>query len=981
MSDSQAGPGAVASADSGVAFVRSRATPIQPAMEVTRMSPESTSSRLPRSRRAVRAEEYTGIADIYGEEWTWDKVAWGTHCVDCYPGNCPFKVYVKDGIVWREEQAGSFTQIEPGIPDNNPMGCQKGAAWSQQLYSPDRITHPLKRVGERGEGKWKQVSWDEALTEIADAMIDAIHEQGPESIVREGTPEIAAVTEAQRFLDMIGAVTTDLDGSINDFASGFYETYGKFNGCSEIGDWFNSELVLIWHMNPAYTRIPHFHFIAEARYHGAEVVSIAPDYNPSAIHADRFYPVRPGTDGALALAACQVVIEEGLMDRDFVVEQTDMPLLVRTDSKRYLRGGDLEGDAHEDQFYWWDGAKGALAEAGRGSLELDGAEPALEGTFEVELAGGERVEVTPVFELLKARLDERYTPEQAAEVCGVSADDIRWLARRASERRTNVMIGYNAMKNYHGDLMERSIALMLGLTGNWGKHGTGTRCWSTGLLDGIAIAMAKEKPGLEGAQEVMVTALATIEQMIAEDPTLTPEIAMIEFQQKVTQEIGGFGGGLGQNVVPAAFFWYHHCGYREIWNRREWSDPAMTRDFDDYVEEAFGEGWWGELPNLSKAADPRVLVECGGNILRRTRGGSTQLLEHLWPKLKMIVTIDLRMSMTAMHADVVLPAANHYEKIGFHIPTPHLMNATFSDKAVEPAGEAKPEWEIFTLLAEKVSERAKARNAAEYTDWKGNEMDLATLGERFTLNGALDGEETLFDDVLRDTGLSGTLPPGTDLETLREQGHVRFVDWGLSPLALAQASDVKQDEVHVPFRRHTEQKQPYPTLTRRAQFYLDHPWFIEADEALPGHKEPPKMGGDYPLHITSGHIRHSIHAMNMTNRILLQTHRGKPFCFLNPGDAAARGVEDDDEVRVFNDFGSYQVPVKVADSVRPGQIILYNGWEPFMHKGWKGGNDVEPGMVKWLHFATYGHMKFWPTQWQPVPFDRGVYVDAEKVAE
>ena len=819
------------------------------------MSSESTSSRLPRSRRAVRAEDYSGIADIYGEKWTWDKVAWGTHCVDCYPGNCPFKVYVKDGIVWREEQSGTFTQIEPGIPDNNPMGCQKGAAWSQQLYSPDRLMHPLKRVGERGEGKWKQVSWDEALSEIADALIDAIHEKGPESIVREGTPEIAAVTEAQRFLDMIGAVTTDLDGSINDFASGFYETYGKFNGCSEIGDWFNSELVLIWHMNPAYTRIPHFHFISEARYHGAEVVSIAPDYNPSAIHADRFYPVRPGTDAALALAACQVVLEEGLMDREFVVEQTDMPLLVRTDDKRYLRGGDIGGDAREDQFYWWDAAKGAPAEAGRGSLETGGAEPALEGTFEVELAGGERVEVTPVFELMKARLDERYTPEQAAEVCGVHADDIRWLARKVSERRTNVMIGYNAMKNYHGDLMERSIALLLGMTGNWGKHGTGTRCWSTGLLDGVSIAMAKQQPGLEGAQQVMVSALSAIEQMIADDPTLTPEIAMIEFQQKVTEEVGGFAGGLGQNVVPAAFFWYHHCGYREIWNTREWSDPSMVRDFDDYVQEAFDEGWWGELPNLAKAADPRVLIECGGNILRRTRGGSTLLLEHLWPKLKMIVTIDLRMSMTAMHADIVLPAANHYEKIGFHIPTPHLMNATFSDKAVEPAGEAKPEWEIFTLLAEKVSERAKARNAGEYADWKGNKLDLTTLGDRFTLNGALADEEALFDDILRDTGLSGTLPPGTDLETMREHGHIRFIDWGLSPLALAQASDVMPDEVHVPFRRHTEQKQPYPTLTRRAQFYLDHPWFLEADEALPCHKEPPKMGGDYPLHITSGHIR------------------------------------------------------------------------------------------------------------------------------
>ena len=328
------------------------------------MSSKATSSRSRRSGRAVRAASYSGVADLYREEWTWDKVAWGTHCIDCYPGNCPFFVYVKDGIVWREEQAGRFTQIEQGIPDNNPMGCQKGAAWSQQLYSPDRLLHPLKRAGERGSGKWQQISWDKALTEIADALIDTIREEGPESIVREGTPEIGAVSKVQRFLDLIGAVTTDLNGSINDFASGLYETYGKFNGVSEIGDWFNSELVLIWHMNPAYTRIPHFHFVTEARYHGAEVVSIVADYNPSAIHADAFLPVRPGTDAALALAACQVIIEEGLLDRAFVVEQTDLPLLVRADTKRFLRASDLDADAREDQFYWWDSSKAPLRRRG-----------------------------------------------------------------------------------------------------------------------------------------------------------------------------------------------------------------------------------------------------------------------------------------------------------------------------------------------------------------------------------------------------------------------------------------------------------------------------------------------------------------------------------------------------------------------------------------------------------------------------------------
>ena len=90
-------------------------------------------------------------ADRYRDRWTWDKVTWGSHEVDCYPGGCSFRVYTRDGKILREEQSGTLRPIEAGIPDNNPMGCQKGACWSHCHYSPDRVTAPLKRVGERGE--------------------------------------------------------------------------------------------------------------------------------------------------------------------------------------------------------------------------------------------------------------------------------------------------------------------------------------------------------------------------------------------------------------------------------------------------------------------------------------------------------------------------------------------------------------------------------------------------------------------------------------------------------------------------------------------------------------------------------------------------------------------------------------------------------------------------------------------------------------
>jgi nitrate reductase alpha subunit len=187
---------------------------------------------------------------------------------------------------------------------------------------------------------------------------------------------------------------------------------------------------------------------------------------------------------------------------------------------------------------------------------------------------------------------------------------------------------------------------------------------------------------------------------------------------------------------------------------------------------------------------------------------------------------------------------------------------------------------------------------------------------------------------------------------------------------------VRPDETHVPNRDHVEKGYPYPTLTRRAQFYIDHPWFLEMGEALPVHKDAPPMGGDYPLQMTSGHMRWSIHSSNVTNALMLNTHRGQPFIFVNPEDAAARAVSDGALCRVFNDLGEFVVEAKVSPSVRPRQVVMYNGWDPAQFPGWRGPMDVEPGMVKPLHLAGgYGHIRYRPGMWQPVPVDRATRVD------
>lgn len=903
----------------------------------------------------------------YSRRWSWDKVTWGTHCLNCM-ATCPYRVFVRDGKVVFEEQGGNIPVVEPGVPDLNPLGCQKGASWSQQLQSPDRILHPLRRVGERGSGQWEEISWDEALTEIAEAVVEAIDIEGPESVIFEETVEGGLLTQAPflRFAGLIGAITLDANGLVNDFPVGQHMTFGKFSSASSVDDNFHSEVLLLWHSNPGYTWIPYHHYITEARYRGAKVVAIAPDVNAASVAADTFVPIQPGTDAALALSMCKVIIEEDLLDEGFIRSQTDLPLLVDKESGRFLRESEVTGDGLEDQFYHW--TDEGLTPASRSSLFIVGAEPALRGSWSTTLSDGTEVQLTTVWEMLLARLED-YTPEAASEMCGVNPEVIRSLARDVAGGRTKILEGFNTPKYYHGDLMERSMVLLLALTGNWGKPGTGIQGLALAGFDGYLMFSMKSGSGVDETARILDGLDGAMETLRERDPDSSDEILGNQLLQMAV---------VAGSSTPPVFFNSHHAGYEESWNKAEWSDPHMTKSFGEYMTEAVQRGWWGGLNRPGRGTDPQVLFVVGTNPLRRSRGGRSKLLENLWPKLDKIVAVDFRMSTTALHADIVLPAAMHYERANLQYAITHTFRLTFSDEAVPPAGESRTEWQIFKDLAAKVSEVAEREGLDEYLDGRRQTRRLDDLVDRFTSSGAFESEEAVIDEWVRDSVEADTLPPGTSIDTLREDGSVRFTSLGLFAPGMSVAGDVESDKVLTSYTWHVEKGTPFPTLTRRAQFYLDHPWFIEADEALPRHKEPPKQGGDYPFLVTSGHSRWTVHSISMGNKAMLQTHRGQPVVVLNIHDATKRDIADGDMVRVWNDHGSYEAMARCVGLVRPNQLIVYNGFEPHMFAGWKGSNEVEPGMVKWLHLVSrYGHLRYIPFGWQPIPSDRAVFVDIE----
>ncbi|MCG3168686.1 MAG: Dimethylsulfide dehydrogenase subunit alpha [Pseudomonadales bacterium] len=909
---------------------------------------------------------YSGFEDVYRGQWKWDSVAKGTHFVNCwYQRGCNWNVYVKDSVVWREEQAGTYDPIDPKIPDYNPRGCQKGACYSERMYDDSRVRHPLKRAGERGAGKWQRVSWDEALDDIADRMIDVIvSEDGPGSIVwDQGTAQTngGAGLAMLRTTLVLDTPVLDVNTEIGDHRPGVAVTMGKMVFCSSSDDIFFSDLIFIWGGNPIYTQIPNAHFMLEARYNGAKIVTIAPDYSASAVHADQWVPVRVATDAALALGMAHVMIEEGIYNRAFVQEQTDLPLLVRTDNGRFLREADLVDGGAEDRFYVHDAARGVVL-APQKTLALEGLDPALEGEFEVDGVQG-KLGVTPVFARLREHL-RQYTPEKAMAICGTDADTIRDLARQLAKARAATCVTQsNFSKFYHGIEMERAQILCFALAGQMGRKGAGYMGFPYMSVDGVgslSMASGQRSPKL---------ALAALGLKMA------PDILKLKWEgytsEMVMYEMGRRKYPKGESL--SSLLWlYHQGGMEDTYGRTEKWDPAMKRPLASYMDEAVDKGW-----QQRPAHRPRIFMEAGGNVLRRFRAFD-KVAERLLPTLDLMVTMDWRMSNTALYSDYVLPAAAWYEKDDITWATPLSPFSQVITRAAEPIGEAKPDWEIYCLLLKAIQRRAAERGLTGFRDRHGHERSFDVYDE-FTFGGRYhEGNVEEFLDLLLDVS---TNVGDVNWEQIKKKGFQRFTSLAENDyLTVGNATDVSESDTITAGLWHTEKKMPWPTMTRRMQFCIDHPFYEELGEVLPVHKDQPAIGGNYPLQMTGGHTRWSIHATWRDQKYMQQLERGEPLILIGVEDAAARGIADGDHVRLFNDVASAELMAKVVPSIRPGQVTVYHAWEPFMAKGRTTYTSVTPNPINPLQLAGgYFHIQARDAEFTPGSTDRATHVEVEKI--
>ncbi len=336
-----------------------------------------------------------------------------TTCYMC-ACRCGIQVTLKEGRV-------RFIQGNPNHPVNQGVLCAKGSAGIMKQYSPAKLKQPLRRKPgtERGAGEFEAISWDEAL-EVLTQRLAHLRATDPKKLAFfTGRDQMQALTGlwAQQF----GTPNWSAHGgfcSVNMAAAGLYSIGYSF---WEFGapDWDRAKYFLLWGVAEDHASNPIKIGLDKLKRNGAKFVSVNPVRTGYSAIADEWLPVRPGTDGLLALSMVHVLLKNELFDWEFLVRYTNAPwLVVQTPGQAgdglFLR--DAEGRP-----LVWDQKTNALASG----LDV-GVAPALFGTY---TAPDGRTLRTVMSLAAERYLDDRYAPAQVAAECGVPAATIERIAR------------------------------------------------------------------------------------------------------------------------------------------------------------------------------------------------------------------------------------------------------------------------------------------------------------------------------------------------------------------------------------------------------------------------------------------------------------------------------------------------------------------------------------------------------------------------
>lgn len=728
--------------------------------------------------------------------------------------------------------------VRRAYSDRRVKGCYVRAgfkAWIDDGRPRDPDGQPPLRYREgRGKEEFAKVSFEDAASIVAETwidiartysgpegarlladqgyyepeMIEALHEAGTQTLkLRGGMPfnapfrvggfyrmaNMLALLDAHvrevSDADAVGARHWDSYSWHTDLPPGHPMVTGQQTLDFDLATAENAQLITLWGMNWIATKMPDGHWLTEARLHGAKVVTIAPEYQSSSCKADRAITIRAGTDGALALGLAHVIVRDRTYDEAFVKTQTDLPLLVRSDTKKLLLASDLvpgyesaelrtvqlvepgttippaaeqqrqlvPADLREswgDQVVWdlVSGQPRIVTHDDTGTNFPDDVDPALEGTFEVILADGSSVEVRPVFDAVKQHLDDSCTPEQISEVTWVPVDAIEELAADIAAHPAGTLFveGMGPNHFFNNDNKDRTIILVAALTNNVGHYGGTVGSYAGNYRLGI---------------------FSGIGQWINEDPFA------IEVDPEATAT-----------------------------TKKRWKgESAHYYNYGDRPLKLGSKMFTGvsHMPTPTKA-----MYFANSNSLLGNAKGAHDVIVNTLPKVEMIVHNDWFWTASCEYADVVFGVDAWVERqlpdVYGSVSNPFLQAwpATPMDRVFD----TRDDMEVNALIARALSNKTGDARFADH--W------------RFVL----DGDPTPYIQRVFDGGNPTRGYRFEDLHESCKRGTPFYMMMRTTPKIVGWEQ--------------TNESVPWYTKSGRLEFYRDEDEFIEYGENLPLHREP-----------------------------------------------------------------------------------------------------------------------------------------------
>lgn len=377
------------------------------------------------------------------------------------------------GAIYTTE-GSALRSVRPDL--EHPTGaamCPKGRAAPEIVHHPERLTRPLRRTTPKSDPdpQWREISWEEAMTEIGDHLGQIRAESGPEAVAfsvtsPSGTPMSDSIDWVERFFRLFGSPNTCYATEICNWHKDFAHAF-TFGTGLPTPDYANADLAVLWGHNPAKTWLAQSGALAN-RTRGARLAVIDPRRSTAAAQAEHWLRVRPGTDAALALGLAHQLLVRGTFDEAFTRTWSNAPLLVRLDTGRFLRADEL--DPVLTGYVVWDDDAGRAEPYNPDRPAQRSERFALRGRRRIHTRTG-FIDCVPAFDRY-VQACAAWPLERTAAITGVEPTQIMALADDLGTASSVCYAAWSGVgQQSNATQTERAIATLYALTGSYDAPG------------------------------------------------------------------------------------------------------------------------------------------------------------------------------------------------------------------------------------------------------------------------------------------------------------------------------------------------------------------------------------------------------------------------------------------------------------------------------------------------------------------------------